>query len=101
MVWARFSDDEGRCADLAGRVEGAAAAIGLPAEQRSFAPHVTLVRARRPRALDGAALTGANAVACAEQISMSVLSATLFASTLTRTGPVYEAIDSWALSGDG
>jgi 2'-5' RNA ligase len=101
MVWARFSDDEGRCADLAWRVEGAVAAIGLPAEQRSFAPHVTLVRARRPRALDGATLTSVNAVARAQQISMSVRSATLFASTLTRTGPVYETIDSWTLSGDG
>jgi RNA 2',3'-cyclic 3'-phosphodiesterase len=100
MVWARFTDDDGRCADLASRVERAATAMGLPAEEHRFSPHVTLVRARRPHSLDAGALTSANVVACAPQISMSVLSATLFASTLTRTGPEYEAIDSWTLSGE-
>jgi 2'-5' RNA ligase len=101
MIWARFDDADGRCADIAARVERAAIACGIPAEVRGFKPHVTLVRARRPKRLAVEALTCANVAASNPAISMSVLSVTLFASTLTRTGPVYEAIDSWALAGPG
>jgi RNA 2',3'-cyclic 3'-phosphodiesterase len=101
MIWAQFDDPEGRCADLAAHVERAAVACGVPAEERGFKPHVTLVRARRPKRLAAEALTCANDAASGSAISMSVLSVTLFASTLTRTGPVYEAIDSWALAGLG
>ena len=85
------------CARLAARVEEAAVSCGLPAETRAFSAHMTLVRARRAHRLAGEALSCADAVATAPRISMSVLCVTLFASTLTRTGPIYEAIDSWAL----
>ena len=98
MVWAALDDPDGRCAQLAARVDTAAVACGLPADDRPFASHVTLVRARKPRPLPHEALTSADAVMRRSRLSMSVLSATLFASTLTRTGPVYETIESWALS---
>ena len=99
MVWARLGDPDGRCAELAARVDSAAIACGLPAEARPFAPHITLVRARKPRALSHESLTSADTVVERQRLSMSVLSVTLFASTLTRTGPVYEIVESWALSG--
>ena len=99
MIWARLGDSEGRCAELAARVDAAAVSCGLPAEDRRFAAHVTLARARKPRPLLHEALTGADAVVRRHPLSMSVLSVTLFASTLTRTGPVYEIIESWVLSG--
>lgn len=97
MVWAQFADADEQCARLAARVEEAAVSCGLPAETRAFSAHTTLVRARRAHRLAGEALSCADAVATAPRISMSVLCVTLFASTLTRTGPIYEAIDSWAL----
>ncbi|MDR3687521.1 MAG: RNA 2',3'-cyclic phosphodiesterase [Coriobacteriia bacterium] len=96
MLWARLGDPTARCANLASRVEAAAVACGLPREDRPFAPHVTLARARKPRPLATDALTSADAVLRHPPLSMSVLSATLFASTLTRTGPVYETVESWA-----
>ena len=99
MIWARLGDSHGRCAELAARVDAAAVSCGLPAEDRRFAAHVTLARARKPRPLLHEALTSADAVVRRHAISMSVLSVTLFASTLTRTGPVYEIIESWVLSG--
>jgi len=97
MVWARFTGDEPACRDLAARIDAAAIACGIEPESRPFKPHVTLVRARRPRHLSDEALSSADTVATDPRLSMSVLSATLVASTLTRTGPVYEAIDSWSL----
>jgi 2'-5' RNA ligase len=98
MLWAILDDPDGRCAELAARVDTAAVACGLSSEERPFAPHVTLVRARKPRPLPHEALTSADAMIRRPRLSMSVLSATLFASTLTRTGAVYETIESWALS---
>lgn len=99
MVWAPLDDPDGACAALAALVDSAAVASGLPAdEERRFKPHVTLVRARKPHSLSHEALTCADAALARRSLSMSVLSVTLFASTLTRTGPVYEAIDSWPLS---
>jgi 2'-5' RNA ligase len=98
MVWARFADDPpGSCARLARAVDAAAVSIGLPPERRKFVAHATLARARKPRRMGSEALTCANETGPASRISMSVLSATLFASTLTRRGPVYEVIAHWGL----
>ena len=99
IVWARLGDPDGRCAKLAARVDAAAVACGLPAEDRPFAAHVTLVRARKPRSLSQEALTSADVAVQRQPLSMSVLSVTLFASTLTRTGPVCKIIESWELPG--
>jgi RNA 2',3'-cyclic 3'-phosphodiesterase len=96
MLWATFSDAGGSCAALATTVEAAAASCGLERDERRFVPHVTLVRARRARRLSADSLTSANAMLAEQDISMSVLSATLFASTLTPRGPVYERLDTWA-----
>jgi len=97
MIWARFSDLDGGCARLAERVEQATIAAGAEPARRPFALHVTLVRARRPRHLDPTALTHASTKAACRSGLMSVPRATLFASTLTRTGPIYETIESWQL----
>jgi len=49
VVWLNVSDEtpDGRLSRLAGRVEAAARALGFPHEDRPFAAHVTLARARR------------------------------------------------------
>jgi 2'-5' RNA ligase len=98
MVWATFDDDaRGSCAALARAVEAAAVSIGLAPERREFVPHATLVRARTSKAVNREALSCANAAVSAHSISMSVLSATLFASTLTGQDPIYAVLAQWAL----
>ena len=95
MVWATFHDAaDDSCARLARGVDSAVAGFAEP-ETRPFKPHVTLVRARKPHRLDPEALEAANeALACPDAF-VSVLSATLFSSTLTRRGPIYERIARW------
>jgi 2'-5' RNA ligase len=95
MLWATFSDHNGLCAALAATVEAAASSLGLERDERRFVPHVTLVRARTARRPPVEALTSANTFIAEQDISMSVLFATLFASTLTPSGPVYERLDTW------
>lgn len=100
MVWATLDDSEGRCARLAEQIDDAAAVHGIERDAKRFTPHVTLVRARKPRRLDAEALSSSNLVVAQRRASMSVLSATLFASTLTRTGPVYDRVATWRFMPD-
>jgi RNA 2',3'-cyclic 3'-phosphodiesterase len=85
MLWTRYHDPGGRCALLAKDVDDVLATFGILPEPRPFVPHVTLVRARRPRPFS-----------CSEACikmpvsSMSVREVTVFSSVLTRSGPVYE-----------
>lgn len=98
MVWAEFLDPSGVCEQLAAGAAAVGAEFGARAETRRFVPHVTLVRSRRTKPLDPHALErGALPLADGSPV-MSVLSATLFSSTLTRHGPVYEALRTWPLS---
>lgn len=101
MLWAMFSDPNGLCTALAGTVEDAASSCGLDRDARRFAPHATLMRARKARRLSEEALTAANTLLAEQDVSMSVLSATLFASTLTPDGPVYEQLETWAFRTNG
>jgi RNA 2',3'-cyclic 3'-phosphodiesterase len=98
MIWATFTDPDGQCARLASIVDEVAARHNIERDTRPFAPHVTLVRARKPRRLTHEALNSANAEILAHHVSMSVSSATLLASTLTPAGPVYERLHKWTFS---
>jgi 2'-5' RNA ligase len=101
MLWATFADPNGSCAALAATVEAAATSSGLDRDERPFVPHVTLVRARKARQRSADSLTSANALLAERNLSMSVLSATLFASTLTSHGPIYERLDAWDFRSNG
>lgn len=48
VVVAELSDPEGRITGLARRLSETAEALGVSLEERSFRPHVTLARIRRP-----------------------------------------------------
>jgi 2'-5' RNA ligase len=103
MLWARLAGDTERCELLASGFEGVLEEIvGVDRDVRSFRPHVTLSRARRPRGVPVAALDAASAVltdpATASARAMSVASATLFASTLGPTGPRYDTLGVIPLS---
>lgn len=96
MFWASWDDPEGACAGLASKVGLACASCGVVLEARSFKAHATLVRARRPRAVGDRVMAALDAAAVGVPAFVSVRSATLFSSTLTRSGARYEALESWS-----
>ena len=93
MVWATFDGDTGAAAALS---EIIATAAGLAAEGRRFVAHATLARARRSRRVDAAAVHAASSVLLdagkEADRAVSVLSATVFSSTLGSAGPTYERL---------
>ncbi len=86
MIWAAFMDPHGRAAALHHHVDEIAAHRGIVSERRAFRPHVTLVRARRPRRVSREVLI--SAAGCVQ--SMSVLGVTVYTSTLTSRGAQYQ-----------
>ena len=97
MIWVRFENPESQLADLATAVSTVGLDFGARRELRPFEPHVTLARSRRPQSLNGVALSQGAACLTPASQTMSVRWATLFSSNLTRSGPVYEKINTWAL----
>ena len=96
MLWAAYGDPDRRGAGLAAAIAEECRAFDIALEDRAFQAHITLVRARRPRHV-GEALSDI-LVASATRIPefLSVPSATLLTSTLTKTGPIYRPLVSWA-----
>ena len=95
MMWAVYLDPDGRGAALEHAVAGGCRPFGVTLEDRAFRAHVTLVRARRPRHVGAEATATFDASAEAVPPFLSVPSATLFSSTLTKAGPVYHSIVNW------
>lgn len=92
MIWAVPSQGIEPVTLIADRIAGIP--LGEPPDpERAFLPHVTLCRARRSRPVAAAAIEAMTDVlhqAGIRRTTMSVDHVTLFASTLTRRGPVYE-----------
>jgi RNA 2',3'-cyclic 3'-phosphodiesterase len=99
MLWATFADPSGFCSELAAAVADAASECGITLAEKPFTPHVTLVRARRPRRMAPEVIRAISAALTANPISMSVASATLVSSTLTPHGPIYERLAAWSFIG--
>jgi 2'-5' RNA ligase len=99
MLWGSFTDPSGGCADLAAAAERAALQVGAEPEERAFKPHVTLVRARTPRRISPEALDEGNLLLRHLETGVSVTAATVFSSTLGRSGPTYTALATCPLAG--
>lgn len=99
MLWAAFLDPEGAAAAIAEAADRAALPFGVLPEERSFKPHATLARARRPKRLQEEALQAAEQALSSAPASMSVHRVSFISSRLTPRGPVYQQIDGWELSG--
>lgn len=71
-------------------------AAGCSSDDRPFRSHVTLVRARRPKRIDAAAIAASSEILSAygkgPDGSVSVRSLTVYASTLGPGGPAYEPL---------
>ena len=93
VIWIGLTNDRG-VLEIANDLEKQLIKIGLPAESRGFSSHITLGRVR----------SGINRKALTEKLEFlnrnlssprpefKVLNLTLFKSTLTPQGPIYEAI---------
>jgi 2'-5' RNA ligase len=99
MLWGTLSDPIGMGAELAAAAERAALEVGVEPETRSFEPHVTLVRARAPHSIAPEGLGEANRVVSAAHAVVSVSAATVFRSTLGKSGPRYTALATCPLAG--
>ena len=91
VLWVGVHEGKERLAELAKRVEEACAALGFPAEERPFSPHLTIGRvrsqegiARLIKELQLAEFRGSGP-GRAERV-------TLFQSTLGPKGPFYTAL---------
>jgi 2'-5' RNA ligase len=88
VLWPGIDEPSGALGRLATAGETALVALGYPAENRAFHPHVTLARAKETRALGGLVLP------VAEQMfgESRVEAVTLFESETKPTGSVYKEI---------
>ncbi len=97
VVWAGLETRSGDLVVLRGAVEGAARAAGLGPDDKAFHPHITLGRIRdrrRPGTL--AEVLDVTRTFSGDAFGVSHVS--LFRSTLTPRGPVYERLDTYPLS---
>lgn len=96
VIWAGIGGDLGTLAEVQGRVEDAAAALGLARERRAFRPHLTLGRVRdgvtpAARRELGSAVAEQGASLAAEYGWM-VEEISLIRSVLTPQGAVYTTL---------
>lgn len=92
VIWAGISDGDSETKIIAKQLEEEIARLGIPKEDRPFSSHITLGRTRSGLNLDK--LSG-KLTSMAGKITPQVFRVdkiTLFKSTLTPKGPVYEAL---------
>ncbi|HXQ94911.1 MAG TPA: RNA 2',3'-cyclic phosphodiesterase [Thermoplasmata archaeon] len=97
VVWAGIGDGADELAELARRVEDAAAAVGLAREPRPFLAHVTILRVRGPRDAERARAWlsgGPDRVFGRTEIRDVVLNS----SELRREGAIHRELDRFPLS---
>ena len=95
LVWVAPSAGTEETASVATAIAEATSFLDFRPDGKRFRPHVTLCRARAPRRLSARALDEVDRVlhvSGERAVSMSVPGVTLFASTLTPRGPIYEEI---------
>lgn len=93
LLWVAPSQGVEETAAVAEALAQAASFVDFRPDGKRFRPHVTLCRARAPRRLAAGAfdeMERALHVSGERTLSMSVPEVTLYASTLTPRGPVYE-----------
>lgn len=99
VIVAEIGPLEGPLQDVQRHAEAAAQVAGLPPEDRSFKPHVTLARIRRSRGPEIAPLRDAILKGRGrEPLPFAVRSAALLQSLLTPAGPVYDTLREFRFS---
>ena len=93
VIWVGLDTGDKEIKQIAKELEEKIAKIGIPKEDRPFSSHITIGRLRTPlnrerlvqNLKDKAGLGG-------EKLEFYVTKITLFKSTLTPSGPIYEAL---------
>lgn len=97
VFWIGLQDTEGKISQLAESIENALGKIGFKKEERAFAPHITIGRPRGTKNLAALSAGLAQYVLPAAP-AWTIQSVTLFKSTLTSSGPVYEILKKFDFS---
>lgn len=96
VIWAGIDEGAQQLADLAGQIDTALKNIGFEPEQRPFAPHITIGRARTP-------ITSEPLVALIKEHSeeelgsFTIKNVSVFKSELKPDGPVYTILREFIL----
>lgn len=102
VLWLGVGGDVDALARLQASIERASTALGLPAEERPFNPHLTLARIRPE---DRETITDPERrlaeVGALSALPLPVERVTLFRSELRREGAVYTAVEEFTLRGAG
>jgi 2'-5' RNA ligase len=102
LLWVAAEQGETQTAAVAEAIAEAVGFLDFEPEGRAFRPHVTLCRARKPRRVRTDALDEIERILArseARAVTVSVREVTLFASTLTPRGPVYQELTVIPLGG--
>ncbi len=90
VIWIGMEDGKIEAGKLAARIDDLLAELGFAKEERPFQPHLTLARLKFPPEEKLKNLL--DKFTCQFQNKMIVNHVTLYKSTLTSTGPIYEAL---------
>lgn len=96
VIWAGISDPDGRLSQLAEQIEDGLCRCGIGKDDKEFSPHITIGRTRSFKNLSrlAEAIPPYSISPAIEQIVRRV---TLFKSTLTSQGPIYEPLQTLEL----
>lgn len=103
MVWATLTEGEAATAALADSIDEHLEPLGFDTPTRPFTAHITLARAHRSKAIAFDAIDAGNRILYAatdRDKRMSVRGITLYSSTLTPRGALYEELAIVPLTGD-
>jgi 2'-5' RNA ligase len=94
VIWAGIDKGDGEIKKIAQELEERIAEIGIPKEERRFSSHITIGRTRSGLSLDKLAGGLEKTALLAKDARQEFLAnkITLFKSTLTPKGPIYEIL---------
>ncbi len=97
VLWAGLRDEDGRIAQLASTIEEVLGKIGYKKEPRDFKAHVTLGRVRSLKNIT-LLIKELQKYRFPRRFPQVIAGITLFKSTLTSSGPLYEILEKFDFS---
>ncbi|MFA5362234.1 MAG: RNA 2',3'-cyclic phosphodiesterase [Candidatus Omnitrophota bacterium] len=100
VIWIGIDKGDTEVKEIAQDLEKSLEEIGIPPENREFSSHITIgrIRSKLNRAGLAQALTDFKNAPQTENIEFPVKKITLFKSTLTPQGPIYEIVKESSLN---
>lgn len=96
IIWVGVKDGAEETRGIAGSIEKHLITLGFEKEDRPFSPHITIGRVRSGKNLNNL-IQLLTATTLASPLRQDVKQLTLFKSTLTPRGPIYEPLKIFAL----